>query len=153
MTAALHSARPTVEFGHLEPITVYYDDLDAMGIVHNARYALLLERAITPYWAARGHAFTGGRPTSPDIFHAVREFSITYCAPIQGTGEVGVHFWLERFGDTSAVYGFRILSRDHATVYAEGRRAIVRLDPATLRPTPWTDSARAVAATLLRSAR
>jgi acyl-CoA thioester hydrolase len=63
---------------------------------------------------------------------------------------VWVHFWLERFGETSGVYGFRFLSPDDRTVYAEGRRTIIRLDPATMRPTAWTESARAVAATLLR---
>ena len=150
MTTAVSTAPPTVEFGHVELVSVHFDDLDAMGIVHNAKFAVLLERALTPYWAARGHAFTGGRSTSPDIFHAVRAFSISYRAPIRGTGEVAVHFWLEGFGETSAEYGFRFLSPDHATLYAEGRRAIVRLDPATLRPAAWTESARAVAATLLR---
>jgi acyl-CoA thioester hydrolase len=140
---------PAVDYGHLEPVTIHFDDLDAMGIVHNGRYPVLLERALGPYWQARGHGFVDGRVTSPDVFHAVREFTITYLAPIRGTGEIGVHFWLEQFGRTSATYGFRFRSLDGEQVFAEGRRAIVRLDPATLRPTPWTDAARAVAATLL----
>jgi acyl-CoA thioester hydrolase len=143
---------PAVDYGHVERVAVHFDDLDAMGILHNARYAVLLERALTPYWASRGHSFDGGRPTSPDIFHAVREFAISYRAPIRGTGEIGVHFWLEQFGETSATYGFRFLSPDGQRVFAEGRRAIVRLDPATLRPTAWTPAAREVAATLLRPA-
>jgi len=149
MTAVL----PATDYGHIEPVPVHFDDLDAMGIVHNSRYAVLLERALTPYWSARGHSFAGGRPTSPDVFHAVREFCINYLAPIRGTGEVGVHFWLEQFGKTSAMYGFRFISPDGQTVYAEGRRGIVRLDPATLRPTAWTAAAREVADTLLRTPR
>jgi acyl-CoA thioester hydrolase len=143
---------PTVDFGHVEPALVHFDELDAMGILHNSRYAVLVERALSPYWAARGHSFTGGRPTSPDVFHAVREFAIAFRAPIRGTGPVSVHFWLNHFGETSAEYGFRILSADGRTVHAEGRRAIVRLDPETLRPTAWTQAAREVAATLLRPA-
>ena len=141
---------PTAGYGHVEPVWVHFDDLDALGMLHNARYAVLLERALTPYWAARGHSFDGGRATSPDIFHAVRAYTITYLAPIRGTGQVGVHFWLEQFGETSATYGFRFLSLDRDRVYAEGQRAIVRVDPATLRPAPWSDAAREVAATLLR---
>ncbi|PZF99510.1 acyl-CoA thioesterase [Micromonospora deserti] len=143
---------PAVEFGHVEHVTVHFDDLDAMGIMHNARYAVLLERALTPYWADRGVVYRGGHDTPPDLFHAVREFAITYRAPITTTGPVAVHFWLEHFGTSSAEYGFRFRSPDGGTVHAEGRRAIVRLDPATLRPAPWTDAARAVAATLLRPA-
>ncbi|SCL61745.1 acyl-CoA thioester hydrolase [Micromonospora citrea] len=144
--------QPAVEFGHVEHVTVHFDDLDALGLLHNARYAVLLERALTPYWAERGISFSGGRQIAPDAFHAVREFSITYRAPITGTGPVAVHFWLEHFGTSSAEYAYRFRSTDGGTVYAEGRRAIVRLDPATRRPTPWTEAARAVAATLLRPA-
>lgn len=142
----------SVEFGHVEPVLVHFDDLDAMGIVHNARYPLLFERAVTPYWAARGHGFAAGRPTSPDVFHAVRELTISYRVPIRDTGWIGVHFWLERFGTSSADYGFRFLSRDGRTAHAEGRRSIVRLDPATMRSTPWTEAARTVAAGILRPA-
>jgi acyl-CoA thioester hydrolase len=139
-----------VDYGHLEPLTIHFDDIDAMGIVHNSRHAVLLERAISQYWSARGHSYADGRVTSPDLFHAVREFTISYLAPIRGTGEIAVHFWIEQLGETSATYGFRFLSADGRTEYAKGRRAIVRLDPATLRPTRWTDTARAVASTLLR---
>lgn len=142
---------PDITYGHVQAVPVYFDDLDALGIVHNARYAVLLERAVSQYWAERGHSFADGNPTSPDVFHAVRDFRIGYRAPIRGTGEVLVHFWLERFGETSAVYGFRFLSTDGATVYAEGERVVVRLDPATMRPTPWSDAARAVASGLLKS--
>jgi acyl-CoA thioester hydrolase len=148
--AALAEPSLKVDFGHVEPIAVYFDDLDAMGIVHNARYAVLLERAVTPYWTARGHYFDHNGPSTPDLFHAVREFAITYHRPIRGAGDVLVHFWLDKLGETSAQYGFRFLSRDGRTCYAEGKRAIVRLDQATLRPTPWSESAREVATSLLK---
>ena len=142
---------PAAGYGHVEHVAVHFDDLDALGTLHNARYAVLLERALTPYWASRGHNFRG-RNSSPDVFHAVREFTIRYRAPITAAGPVAVHFWLDRFGTTSADYAFRFHSVDGRTVYAEGTRSIVRLDPATLRPTPWTAAARAVAETLLRPA-
>ena len=143
--------QPQPGFGHVEHVTVHFDDLDAMGILHNARYAVLLERSLTPYWTERGLAYQGGA-TPPDLFHAVRQFTISYRAPIATTGPVAVHFWLEHFGTSSAEYAFQFRSVDGGTVHAEGRRAIVRLDPATLRPAPWTEAARAVAATLLRPA-
>jgi acyl-CoA thioester hydrolase len=152
MTTVAESAPLDVEFGHVEAVTVHFDELDPMGILHNSRYAVLVERALTPYWTERGHTFDGGRPTTPDMFHAVREFTISYLAPIATTGPVWVHFWLDRFGESSGTYGFRILSRDGQTVHAHGTRSIVRLDPRTMRPTAWTDAGRAVAATLLRTA-
>ena len=80
----------------------------------------------------------------------VREYAITFHRPVRGTGEIGVHFWLERMGTTSADYRFRVTSTDGGTVFAEGRRVNVRLDPATMRPAPWTEQGRAVGSALLR---
>ncbi|MEU7716280.1 acyl-CoA thioesterase [Micromonospora chalcea] len=142
--------RQAAEFGHVAHVPVHFDDLDAMGLLHNARYAVLLERALTPYWAERGVVFRGDVHAAPDVFHAVREFTITYQAPVTGVGTVAVHFWLERFGTSSAQYAFEFRSVDGATVHARGTRSIVRLDPATLRPTAWTEVGRAIATTLLR---
>jgi acyl-CoA thioester hydrolase len=137
-------------YGGLVSMPVHFDDLDAMGVLHNARYAVLVERAIVLWWAERGVSFSGGRPTTPDAFNVVREYAITFHRPVRGTGEIGVHFWLESMGRTSADYRFRVISTDGATVYAEGRRVNIRLDPATMRPAPWTESGRALGAGLLR---
>jgi len=139
-----------LSYGRLTSCSVHFDDLDAMGIVHNARYAIMLERALTAFWAEHGLTFAGGRPSSPDVFGAVKEFTISYRSPVTGTGEIALHFWIERLGNTSAVYGFRFLSADHAVVHAEGRRVHVKLSPDTLRPAPWTEPTRRVAALLTR---
>jgi acyl-CoA thioester hydrolase len=149
MTTAL-AAPFTVDYGHVELVTVHFDDLDAMGVVHNARYALLLERALIAFWSARGHSFVDGRPTTPDAFNVVKEYRITYHTPIRTAGDVAVHLWTDRVGDTSGTYGFRIMSLDGSTVHAEGIRVVVKLDPTTMRPTMWTAPARAIADSLAR---
>jgi acyl-CoA thioester hydrolase len=141
---------PAVAFGAVVPMPIHFDDLDAMRVLHNSRYAVLVERAVVLWWAERGVSFAGGRPTTPDAFNVVREYSITFHRPVTGTGEVAVHFWLDRLGTTSADYGFQVASLDGETVFAEGRRVNIRVDPATMRPAPWTEDGRAIAATLLR---
>jgi acyl-CoA thioester hydrolase len=83
------------------------------------------------------------------VFLAVREFKVTYNVSIAGVGEPLVHFWIDRLGRTSGVYGFRVLSADRAVVHAEGYRVNVNLDPATLRPAPFSDELRAAAVPLL----
>lgn len=143
---------PAVHYGHIEPVPVHFDDLDAMGIVHNARYAVMLERALSAYWARLGFTYAGGVASKPDVFHAVAEYSIGYRVPVRGTGEVGIHFWVERLGETSIVYAFRVLSEDGQTMHAEGRRVNIKLDPQTLRPSPWSDEARGIAESLGRQA-
>jgi acyl-CoA thioester hydrolase len=123
---------------------VHFDDLDSMGIVHNARYALMLERALNTFWVGRGYTVANGQFTHPDVSVGVAEFSIKYRAPVWGVGEIVIHFWVDKFGDSSVVYAFRVLSADHSTVHAAGTRVHVRLDPKTLRPTSWADDTRAV---------
>jgi acyl-CoA thioester hydrolase len=44
------------------------------------------------------------------------------------------------------------LSEDRAVVHAEGYRVNVNLDPATLRPAPFSEELRAAAAPLLLTA-
>jgi acyl-CoA thioester hydrolase len=149
MTAAATN-EPTINWGHVERLPVHFDDLDLMGMVHNARYALLIERALVNFWAQHGHTFHEGRPSTPDAFNAVKEFSISYRAPIRATGEVLVHFWLEHMGRSCAVYDFRLLSRDATTVFAEGREVVIKLDRETLRPSPWTPQTRTVSGALFR---
>src|SRR5690349_818985 len=77
-------------------------------------------------------------------------YSITFHVPVRGTGEIAVHFWAEKLGTTSADYRFRVTSTDDQIVYAEGRRVIINLDPATMRPHPWTEEGRRLATRLLR---
>jgi len=139
-----------VEYGHTTLVPVHFDDLDALGVLHNARYAVFVERAMISWWAERGVSFAGGRPTSPDAFNVVREYAITFHAPVRGTGEIAVHFWVENLGTTSADYRFRVTSANNQIVYAEGRRVNIRLDPATMRPVPWTEEGRRLASELLR---
>lgn len=135
--------------GTVRRAVVHIDDLDIVGIMHNARYALVLERAMSEFWSEHGYGFQNGAPTSPDMIAAVREFTITYHAPVRGTGPILVHFWLDSMGETSAVYGFRFLSEDGAILFADGRRVMVKMDRSG-RPTPWTEQGRAIAGLLLR---
>ncbi|NUP00173.1 MAG: acyl-CoA thioesterase [Nonomuraea sp.] len=120
-----------------------------MGLLHNSRYALLVERAISAYWAERGWSFDPAISKFKDLYLAVREFKITYNAPVMGAGEVLVDFWMDRMGRTSGVYGFRVLSPDRSIVYAEGYRVNVNLDPRTFRPTPFSPELRTAAEPLL----
>ncbi|MBN1172302.1 MAG: acyl-CoA thioesterase [Micromonosporaceae bacterium] len=138
-----------VPFGYVEAVTVHFDDLDAMGVVHNARYALLIERAYVAYWARQGIGYAGP-DTPPDAFAMVREFLITYHVPIRDVGQLAVHMWTEQLGTTSTTIGFRVLSADGTIVHADGHRVHIKLDPATMRPEPWSEKARALASAVIR---
>ncbi|GGN38087.1 acyl-CoA thioesterase [Streptomyces fuscichromogenes] len=143
---------PVLSYGRLLPVSVHFDDLDALGMLHNARYPLLVERAWTELWQEHGIRFDGDWATAGDACNVVRELVIGYEAPVTRSGAYAVHLWLERLGGTGLTYGFRFCSPDGATTYARGTRVLVRLDPATLRPAPWSETFRAAGRQLLRPA-
>ncbi|MFE5139899.1 acyl-CoA thioesterase [Streptomyces fagopyri] len=153
MTAEAPAApvAPALPYGRLLPVTVHFDDLDALGLLHNARYPVLVERAWTAYWNENGFGFEGDWEAAGDSCNAVRELRIGYEAPVTRPGAYAVHLWLERLGNTGLTYGFRLCSADGAVTYARGTRVLVRLDAGTLRPTSWSDRFRAVGRELLRS--
>ncbi|MFE4995652.1 acyl-CoA thioesterase [Streptomyces mirabilis] len=99
-------------------------------------------------WARAGYSFVEGVPTHPDVMHAVREQTFRYRSPVRGVVRVNVCFRLQHLGKSSMVYAFRVLSEDGETVHAEGSRAEVNVDMASLGSAPWADATRDLANTL-----
>jgi acyl-CoA thioester hydrolase len=134
----------------MEEIMIHFEDLDAMGVVHSGRYVNVFERALAAYWSRAGWSYDPSHPRFTEMLFVVREFAITYHAPIARAGTVLVRLWLERLGTTSLIYGFQVLSADETVVHAEGRRVQVRLDPATLRPAPITPELKSACRSLVK---
>ncbi|RZS43239.1 acyl-CoA thioester hydrolase [Herbihabitans rhizosphaerae] len=140
----------TVEFGTLQRVQVHFDDLDAMGIVHNARYGVLVERALSTYWLSQGWTFNPATSIFPnDQMLAVREVTISYHTPISTMDDLEVHLWVEHLGRTSIRYGARVLSADHSVLHAEAARTQVKIDPHTRRSAPLSPEFRAAAERLM----
>jgi acyl-CoA thioester hydrolase len=118
---------------------VHFDELDPMQLLHNSRYAVHVERATSAFFGSFGRKWEADVQRNTDQFHAVREFHIEFLSPFDRPGELVVELWVERLGITSVTYGFRIVHGAAQRVVAEGRRAVVKLDPTTFQPTPWTD--------------
>lgn len=131
---------------------VYFDDLDALQILHNARYLLLFERTIGSFWTrAMGWGGVLDESENPDRYHLVRTNEIEYVRPVTGVGEVRVRIWVEKLGTSSLTFGFRILPMDEDVDHARGSRVVVCVDPKTRRPARWSDSFRAKIAPYLRT--
>lgn len=129
---------------------VYFDDLDPYGILHNARYLLLFERTLGAFWALMGF---GGLQDSPDRYHFVRSNQVNYDRPMRGVGHVRVRVWVQQLGTSSLTFGFRMMPMDEDTDLATSTRTVVRVDPVTNRPTPWSDDFRQLLAPWLTEAR
>jgi acyl-CoA thioester hydrolase len=119
---------------------VHFDDLDAMSMLHNGRYPVLAERAVTAFFDHLGWQWHPDVAMNPDQFHAVRDLHIEYLQPVRSVGPLDVAVTVDRLGTTSAAFGFTVQSR--AGVHARGRRSVVKLDPVSLLPVAWSDAFR-----------
>lgn len=117
---------------------VYFDDLDALNILHNVRYLLFMERARGELFQELGFRWEDGLETNPDKMHVVAAHTIEYLHPFRGEGEIVVELVPTHLGTTS----FRIAAEAKALHgsrrYARGESRLVRLDPETNAPCPWS---------------
>jgi acyl-CoA thioester hydrolase len=121
---------------------VYFDDLDAFGILHNARFIVLFERTIGSFWRHLGWGGLIDAQLNPDQYHLVRSNHLEYLRPVQAVAEVRARVWVEKLGRTSLTFGFALLPMDHDAPYATGTRTVVRVDPTSRRPAEWTQAVR-----------
>jgi acyl-CoA thioester hydrolase len=128
---------------------VYFDDLDALQILHNMRFLLFIERARGQLFNAMGFHWQDDLEHNPDKFHVVAEHAVAYLAPVRGEGDLTVVLRVTKLGRTSLVTSARVQSPDGGARYAEGTTRLVRLDPSTFRPAPWSDRFRARMAPLV----
>ena len=131
---------------------IFFDELDPMQMLHNSRFPAHVERAITSFYATSGRRWEANVADNPDQFHVVRELRIEYLNPVIGPGTMRIDIWVERLGNTSCTYGFACSNDDGSIPYARGERTIVKIDPATKRPAPWTDFFRDYNTTIARTA-
>jgi acyl-CoA thioester hydrolase len=131
---------------------VYFDDLDALNILHNVRFLLFIERARGELFQSLGFRWEDDVAHNPDKFHVVAEHNIRYVAPVRGECELAVEVTPTHLGRSSFSIAARVLSADGRALHAEGATRLVRLDPATSRPCPWSPRFRGAVAPLLAPA-
>jgi acyl-CoA thioesterase FadM len=80
------TANGTTTTGRTEPVLIHFEDLNAMGVAHNARYVRLLERALAAYWPRAGWPFDPATLCPAPIGPALREA----CGPLLRHAGAGV---------------------------------------------------------------
>jgi acyl-CoA thioester hydrolase len=131
---------------------VYFDDLDALNILHNVRYLLFVERARGELFNALGFHWHDDLAANPDKFHVVAEHAIRYLRPFRGEGELQIELAPCKLGTSSLVIDARVRGVHGDDVFAEGWTRLVRLDPATNRPCAWSPRMRAAIVPMLPAA-
>ncbi|MER7077477.1 acyl-CoA thioester hydrolase [Saccharopolyspora kobensis] len=114
---------------------VHFDELDPNGHLHNARFALHVERAQTAAFAAAGFDTATVLNRHPDLHYVVRRFDVLFHSPVGNAGNLLVALHFTELGRTSATWTFRC--GPPGAPNATGTRTIVKVD-ADGRPLPWS---------------
>lgn len=128
---------------YVHPVRIWFDELDALGVLHHSRFVYHLERAQKAMFATVMGVDTLDPELAPDVYVLVRDLALRYVAPVRG--EVTVHICLKvlrvRAGGLTVRFEFR--SADGAVLHCHGERTVCRMDAGTHRPAPWTEAFRA----------
>jgi len=119
---------------------VYFDEMDPLGVVHNTRFAVHMERAQSALFEHLGYGWTDLSQRHEDISYVVRGLAVEFTAPVACQGVMSVEVVAVRLGRTSATWGYRCAFAD--TPVANGTRVVIKVDEG--RPVPWTDEFRAL---------
>ena len=122
---------------------VYFDDLDALNILHNVRFILFTERARGELFNALGFRWEDDFAHNPDKYHVVAAHEIRYLAPVRGEGELSVEIQPVHLGRSSAILDAKVRALHGDLVHASSTTRLVRLDPTTNAPCSWSDRFRA----------
>jgi acyl-CoA thioester hydrolase len=125
----------TARFSWLSP--VFFEELDLNGTLHNARFAVHVERAQSALFERLGKGWANLADRDPDLRYVVRELCIEFLAPLESPGALLVELGAGRLGRTSATYLFRCADPADDRTLARGHRVIVKVDEAG-RPVPWS---------------
>ena len=120
---------------------VFFDEMDPLGVMHNSRFAVHVERAQSALFEHLGYGWTDLSQRDEDIVYVVRDMAMEFTAPVSSPGVMSVEVIALRLGRTSATWGYRCAHGDIPV--ANGTRVVVKVD-GSARPVPWTDSFRAL---------
>ncbi len=122
-------------------IRVRSTDMDADGIVNNARYFEYFEQARLEHLAGIGLVKRPRPPGEHSRSFTIAETTCRYKAPTRHRDALVVRAWTQQVGNRSFILGYEIVHSAVGSVVAEGSSAQVWLD-AEGRPTPLDDEAR-----------
>ncbi len=132
MFDTIHDDGLNPRFVFLSP--VFFDELSPDDRLSHDRLVSHLAAAADAFHTGEGC----GRHCTGDEVSVVRDITVEQLNPVTAAGTLRIDVWVETLDENSCTYGFLCSSEDGLTPYARGERTVVKLDPALLRPSPWS---------------
>jgi acyl-CoA thioester hydrolase len=123
-------------------IKTWFDQTDALGILHHSHYVLLIERAQKTFFVETMGVDTIDPKVAPDVYVVVRDLDLHYHAPIIPECEIDVILRVTKVRAAGLTVAFEFRSTDGKVLYCTGSRTICRMDGTSHQPAPWTDEFR-----------
>lgn len=117
---------------------VFFDEFDALWVLHHSRYLHHLERAQQAFFQKLLGVDDFDEKRDEDIYVVVKSVDIDFLVPVRRPGAIMVRYTIERIREAGVIMGFEILSADGKTVHCKGRRTVCKLSGKTHQPTGWS---------------
>lgn len=122
---------------------VYFDELDALGVLHHTRYFLHLERAQQAFFQHLLGVEDFNADRDEDIYVVVHGLTSRFRVPVRSPGPMVVEYAIDRIRAGAVIMNYRICNLGRNTVYCDGQRTVSKLSGHTHRPAEWSDAFRA----------
>ena len=131
---------PSKYYYHLSEI--YFDELDALGVLHHTRYLIHLERAQQAFFQELLGVPDFNAERDEDIYVVVHGLDARFRQPVRKPGKICVRFSVTRIRAGGVTMNFEILDEAKQTVFCTGTRTVCKLSGDTHQPTAWTEGFR-----------
>ncbi|WP_309396583.1 acyl-CoA thioesterase [Cerasicoccus maritimus] len=122
---------------------VYFDELDALWVLHHSRYLMHLERAQQAFFQHLLGVPDFNAKRDEDIYVVVRNLELNYRTALRDPGPVLIRYRVSRIRAAGVSMPFEFLSGDGETLYCDGVRTVCKLGGQTHQPTEWSPAFRA----------
>jgi len=121
---------------------VYFDELDALGVLHHTRYLLHLERAQQKFFEHLLGVNDFDADRDEDIYVVVHSLESRFREPVRNPGPIAVDYQIDRIRSGGVTMVFTIRDPQSAKVYCDGKRTVCKLSGQTHQPAPWSEPFR-----------
>lgn len=121
---------------------VFFDELDALGILHHTRFMLHLERAQQKFFEHLLGVDDFNVERDEDIYVVIHSLETRFRESFHNPGPLVVDYGIERIRSGGVTMDFIIRDPSGEHQYCEGKRTVCKLSAETHQPSPWTNPFR-----------
>ena len=118
---------------------VYFDELDALGVLHHTRYLLHLERAQQKFFEHLLGVDDFDAERDEDIYVVVHGLESRFREPLNKPGPIVVEYRIDRIRSGGVTMDYVVRDPVSQRIYCDGKRTVCKLSAQTHRPAPWTE--------------